>query len=136
MPSSKLRRSPARTLSAIGLSAASEIWNSLVMISRANFSCLPARDPYRRAPEQKKQNTNIAVHREKRSIHASEIVRAHQRMLVGQERGDHGDSGPCGPRQMERSRETDQQQRHQHVHLARDHERARDSETFWNREET
>src|ERR1700674_4366571 len=115
MPSSKLSRSPAKTLSAIGLRRASSITRSAVPLAVPEVGCvtlfslvgllrslslatfayaslyggrsrfLPPRHRYRRAPEQQKQETNIAVHGKKRSIQPPQVIRVYQRMLVSQQ---------------------------------------------------
>src|SRR5690349_5155084 len=68
-----------------------------------------SRNGYGGAPEQQKQQTNITVHREKRSIEATQVVRANQRMLVGQQRRDDGNSRPSRPGQAEARRKPGEQ---------------------------
>src|SRR6202521_1143961 len=94
MPSSMLRRSPARTLLAIGFSRTSVIVSSLISI-RSKNSNSPNR--CRSAPEQQEQHTNITVHGEKRSVQLAEVIRFHKRMFVAQQERDDGDSRPRGP---------------------------------------
>src|SRR5258708_28618982 len=45
---------------------------------RLKPALLLVRDGNRRAPEQQEQETNITVHRKKRSIHPAEVVRRYQ----------------------------------------------------------
>src|SRR2546422_1668036 len=98
MPSSKLRRSPARTLSAIGF----RCWSLNVISPIANPPELSnAPNCHGRAPEQKKQKTNIAVHCEKRSIEPAEVVGLDKRVFVTEKQANRGDAGPCGPRESE-----------------------------------
>src|SRR6266851_8669760 len=119
MPSSNARRCPARTLSAMGrsvvsvriksfksfrflrcFSTISTNWMPLIeaplqqcfAANRSNVSNFPKRCS--RSPEEQKRNTNITVHREKRSVQLAQIVGFHKRVFVGQQRRDHGNTGP------------------------------------------
>src|ERR1700692_2025379 len=91
---------------------------------------LLVRDGYGRAPKQQEQETNITVHRKKRSIHPAEVVRRNQRMLVSEQRGHHGNSYPRGPRQVETPGEPRQQADHHDVHGTGNVESPGDSETL------
>src|SRR6266581_3956871 len=96
--SSKLRRSPARTLSAIGF----RCWSLNLISLISNLSEISnAPDCHGRAPEQQEQQTNIAVHREKRSIEPAEVVGLDKRVFVTEEQANRDDAGPCGPRESE-----------------------------------
>src|SRR5262245_60580865 len=130
MPSSKESRSPPSTFSAIGFSRESVMVNWLksfssrsycnVPVEIAAFSNFPAvsnlPDRCRRAPEHQKRNTNIAVHREKRSVQLAQIVRLHQRMLVTQQQRHHKNPRPSRPRQAKTHRQPSQQSDHTDVH--------------------
>src|SRR5216684_6822784 len=102
MPSSMLKRSPASTLSAIGFNCLSVIVSSLISnpskLSNAPNRCCSA-------PEQQEQHTNIAVHREKRSVQLAEVIRFDKRMFVAEQRRDHGDARPRRPGQAEAERQ-------------------------------
>src|SRR5215813_2735986 len=105
MPSSKLRRSPDKTFSAMGRRR----WS--VRMSSLKYSLVNGRVETRRysstfsdfpesgcrSPEQQKRNTNITVHGEKRSVQLAQIVRFDQGMFVGEERRDNHNSKPSGP---------------------------------------
>src|SRR2546427_5014882 len=133
MPSSKLRRSPARTLSAIGF----RCWSLNVISPIANPPELSnAPNCHGRAPEQKKQKTNIAVHCEKRSIEPAEVVGLDKRVFVTEKQANRGDAGPCGPRESEACGKPGEQRNDQDVHDARDPEGSGDAETLRNRVET
>src|SRR5438309_1556175 len=54
----------------------------------------------RRSPEQQERNTNITVHREKRSVQPAQIVRFYKRVLISEQRRNHTDPGPRRPRQQ------------------------------------
>src|ERR1700687_3683930 len=130
MPSSKLRRSPAKTLSAMGLRRSSFICSSLISAPAKNrrqdagATRLGTRNGYCRAPKQQEQETNITVHRKKRSIHPAEVIRRYQRVLVGKQRGHHDDPHPGGPRQVETPRQPCEQSDHHDMHGAGNGERS------------
>src|SRR6266404_1006515 len=117
MPSSKLSRSPDRTLSAIGFNRRSLIVSSLIS-NPPKISNAPKRR--RRAPEQQEQHTNIAVHGKKRSVQLAQVVRFDKGMLVRKQRRHHRDSHPGWPRQPEAEREPSEQPDHAGVHRPRD----------------
>src|SRR6266478_1346895 len=96
MPSSKLSRSPDRTLSAIGFNRRSLIVSSLIL-NPSKISNAPNRN--RRAPEQQEQHTNIAVHGEKRSVQLAQVVRFDKGMLVRKQTSNNGDACPRRPGQ-------------------------------------
>src|SRR6266852_2003611 len=128
MPSSKLSRSPARTLSAIGFNRRSLIVSSLISnLSKGSN----APDRRRRAPEQQEQHTNIAVHGEKRSVQLAQVIRLDKRMFVSQQCRDNGYSSPRGPWQAETERQPREQGDHTDVHPSRDEQRLGDPEFFW-----
>src|ERR1700680_3522985 len=129
MPSSMDRRTPARTLSAIGLSRASVMVNSLILNS-SNISDTPNGNGS--APEQQEQHTNITVHSEKRSVELAEVVRFDQRVLVGEQRGHHNDSGPGGPGQRKAERQPREQRHDSEVHYAGYEQRVGNAEAFGN----
>src|SRR5216683_1077725 len=106
MPSSVPSRSPAKTLSAIGFNRWSVIVNSPISNPSKNSNA-----PNRRgcAPEQQEQHTNIAVHREKRSVQLAQVIGFDKRMFVSQQRRNNRDSRPRGPRQSETKREPREQ---------------------------
>src|ERR1700676_1543001 len=133
MPSAKFRRSPARTLSATGLSRSSLIRSSLMVRWSRLWICALVSDGYRRAPEQQEQETNITVHRKKRSIHPAQVVWRNQRILVGEKCSDPGGAHPGSPRQAEAPGEPRQQRDHEGVHGAGNLERSSDTETLWHR---
>src|SRR3984893_17499678 len=120
MPSSMLRRSPARTLLAIGFSRTSVIVSSLISI-RSKDSNAPNRR--RRAPEQQEQHTNITVHGEKRSVQLAQVIRLDKGMFVAQQRRDHGNARPRRPRQSKAERQRPEKRDHTDVHAARDEQR-------------
>src|SRR6266581_786975 len=133
MPSSKLRRSPARTLSAIGF----RCWSLNLISLISNLSEISnAPDCHGRAPEQQEQQTNIAVHREKRSIEPAEVVGLDKRVFVTEEQANCDDAGPCGPRKSEACGKPREQRNDQDMHNACDPERSGDAETLRNRVET
>src|SRR5437667_1986037 len=133
MPSSKLRRSPARTLSAIGF----RCWSLNLISLISNLSEISnAPDCHGRAPEQQEQQTNIAVHREKRSIEPAEVVGLDKRVFVTEKQANRDDAGPCGPRESEACGKPGEQRNDQDVHDARDPECSGDAETLRNRVET
>src|SRR5690349_16100147 len=72
MPSSKASRLPARTFSAMGFIRWSVIVSSLIL-NPSKVSNAPYRSSS--APEQQEQHTNIAVHREKRSVQLAQVAR-------------------------------------------------------------
>src|SRR5882724_11669430 len=86
IPSSKLSRSPARTLSAIGFKRWSVIVSSLIS-NPWKSSNAPKRR--RCAPEQQEQHTNIAVHGEKRSVQLAQIIRFDKGVFVRQQSEQH-----------------------------------------------
>src|SRR6266404_4870686 len=129
MPSSKLSRSPDRTLSAIGFNRRSLIVSSLIS-NPSKISNAPNRS--RRAPEQQEQHTNIAVHGEKRSVQLAEVVSFDKGMFVSKQRRNHGDSCPSRPRQTKAERQPSEKRDHAKMHPSRDRQRVRDSKFFWN----
>src|SRR6267378_1293042 len=129
MPSSKLSRSPARTLSAIGFNRESVMVSSLIS-NPPNISNAPNRS--RRAPEQQEQHTNIAVHGEKRSVQLAEIVSLDEGMFVSKKRRNHGDSCPSRPGQTKAERQPSEKSDHPQMHPSRDRQRVRDSKLFRN----
>src|SRR5256885_2053210 len=132
MPSSGPRRSPRRTLSAMGFSR----WSVMVKLAIGlqstsiqgafGFSkgAKGSNAPNRRgsAPEQKKQQTNIAVHGEKRSVEPAEIIGIDQGMLVEEQRGYHGDAEPCRPGQTEGGGQQPEKKDQANVHRASNEE--------------
>src|SRR6266850_1182244 len=132
MPSSKLSRSPARTLSAIGFKRLSVIVSSLIS-NPSRISNAPNRS--RRAPKQQEQHTNIAVHGEKRSVQLAEIVSLDEGMFVSKKRRNHGDSCPSRPVQTKAERQPPEKSYHPKMHQSRDRQRVRDSKLFRNGEE-
>src|SRR3984957_3095409 len=143
-PSSALRRSPVRILAAMGSRRASEIWSSAMFEGKPKApACRRPLQKHPRnsglsdyqscAPEQEEQQTNIAIHREKRSIHFAEIVGLYERMLVAEQERDYGNADPRRPRQMKRGGESDEQCNHRQMHHARDLEGAGDAEFFRDR---
>src|SRR5271157_1223433 len=132
MPSSKPRRSPASTFSATGLRRGSAMCNSAMRFGfplRVAARLRESGHPHRSPPEEQEQNTNIAVHVEKRSIQAAEVGRVQEGMFVNQERADDGNPHPRGPRQVEAGRQPPQKRDRQRVHRLRDAQRRSDSET-------
>src|SRR5258708_23566101 len=123
MPSSKLNRSPARTLSAIGFNRESVMVSSLIS-SPSSHSNTPKGS--RRAPKQQEQHTNIAVHGEKRSVQLAQVVRFHKRMLVRKQCRHDRDSRPRRPRQSEAERQPREQPDHAYVHSPCNQQRIRD----------
>src|SRR5229473_4968723 len=125
MPSSKLSRSPARTLSAIGFNRRSLIVSSLI----SNLSKISnAPNGRRRAPEQQEQHTNIAVHGEKRSVQLAQVVRFDKGMLVSQQSGDNRDARPCRPWQSKADRQPAEKRNHADVHPPCDQQRLGNTE--------
>src|SRR5215467_4275291 len=132
MPSSKARRSPARTFLAMGRKRWSVRMSSLMETCRPVQRSRPRAAwpippvPYfgvshlpesrGRSPEQKERNTNIAVHREKRSVEPAQIVRLDQGMFVSEERRDHDQADPSGPGEGEAGGEPGQQCDHSGMH--------------------
>src|SRR5713226_3086173 len=105
MPSSNESRSPASTFSATGFNRWSVIVSSLIL-NPSKGSNVPNRR--RRAPEQQEQHTNIAVHREKRSVQLAQVVGFDKGMFVSQQGRDDCDSRPRGPRQAKAERQPPQ----------------------------
>ena len=66
------------------------------------------------------KKTNIAIHGEKRSIDFAQIVGFHERMLVDEQRCDHGNSRPRRPAKLKTPRQPREQSDHHDVHRARD----------------
>src|SRR6266446_4232714 len=131
MPSSKASRSPARTFSAIGFNRWSVIVSSLIL-DPSKVSNAPYRR--RRAPEQQEQHTNIAVHREKRSVQLAQVVRFDKGMFVREQRRNDCNSCPRRPWQAEAQRQPGQKCDYANVHDARDEQRLGDSESLGHRE--
>src|SRR6267142_56106 len=127
IPSSKFRRSPTRTLSAIGFKRWSVIVSSLIS-NPWKSSNAPKRR--RCAPEQQEQHTNIAVHGEKRSVQLAQIICLDKGVFVRQQRRYDRYPRPRGPRQAEAKRQPSEQRDYAHVHRPRDQQRIRDPETF------
>src|SRR5216683_1519204 len=133
MPSSALRRSAASTLSAIGFSRWSVIITSLISNPPENSN---APNRYRCAPEQQERNTNITVHRKKRSVQLAQVPWFDKGVLVSKQCPDDGNARPRGPRQAEAVREPTEQSDNPNVHDARDEQRSCDPEALGNRVQT
>src|SRR6266478_831511 len=129
MPSSALSRSPASTLSAIGFSRWSVIINSFIS-NPPEISNAPNR--HRRAPEQQERNTNITVHRKKRSVQLAQVPRFNKGMFVSKQRGNNRDACPCGPRQAEAERQPTEKRDNANVHHACDQQRVGNTEALRN----
>src|ERR1700731_534270 len=125
MPSSIESRSPAKTFSAIGFNRLSVIVSSLISNPSKNSN---APNRCRRAPEQQEQHTNITVHGEKRSVQLAQVIRINKGMFVPQQRRDHGNARPRGPRQSQAEREPPEKRDHTYVHYPRDQQRLGDPE--------
>src|SRR5712692_4119779 len=127
MPSSNESRSPASTFSATGFNRWSVIVSSLILnpskVSNAPNRC-------RSAPEQQEQHTNITVHGEKRSVQLAEIIRFDKGMFIAQQRRDHGNAHPRGPRQSKAERQPPEKRDHTDMHAARDEQRLGDPKFF------
>src|SRR5262249_2545279 len=89
----------------------------------------------RRSPEQKKRNTNITVHGEKRSVELAQVVCFDKRMLVGEQRGDHRNTNPGGPGKRETCGEPCEQSNYADVHNARNPECLLDAKALRNGKE-
>src|SRR5215813_10327834 len=121
MPSSKLRRSPASTLSATGFNRRSVMvrgWLISVCSKVSTASNAPNRCCS--APEQQERHTNITVHGEKRSVELAQIVRFDKGMFVGEKRRDDENANPRGPGKRETRGEPREQSDDANVHDARD----------------
>src|SRR6266478_3656877 len=127
MPSSNASRLPASTFSAIGFNRWSVIVSSLISnpskLSNAPNRCCSA-------PEQQEQHTNIAVHREKRSVQLAEVIRFDKRMFVAEQGRDNRDPRPRRPGQTEAERQPRKERDHTDVHPSGDQQRLGDPEFF------
>src|SRR5580658_9126921 len=127
MPSSALRRSPARTFFAMGFNRWSVMVSSLILnplkISNAPNRC-------RSAPEQQEQQTNITVHGEKRSVQLAEVAGFDERVLVSQQRRDHGDACPRRPRKPKAVGQPRKKRDNADMHDARDQQRVGNPEAL------
>src|SRR6185369_13095273 len=133
MPSSTLRRSPARTLSAMGFSRWSVMVSVWLISSCPNVSTASnAPNGSSSAPEQQERHTNITVHGEKRSVELAQIVGLHERMFVSEQGGNHHDTKPRGPGQREARGEPREQRDHGEVHHARNEQSVRDAKALGN----
>src|SRR5712691_1763545 len=129
MPSSMLRRSPPSTFSAIGCNR----WSVIVSPRISNSSQISnAPNRRRRAPEQQEQQTNIAVHGEKRSVQLAQVVRVDQRMLIAKQHSHDRDSRPREPGQSETERQPPEKCNHTDVHSSRNPKRVADPEFLRN----
>src|SRR5712664_541384 len=131
IPSSKFRRSPTRTLSAIGFKRWSVIVSSLIS-NPWKSSNAPKRR--RCAPEQQEQHTNIAVHGEKRSVQLAQIIRFDKGVFVRQQSRYDTYPRPRGPRQAEAKRQQSEQHDYADVHRSRNQQRIRDPKFLRHRE--
>src|SRR6266852_2722239 len=98
MPSSRPKRSPASTFSAIGFNCLSVIVSSLIS-NPSKLSNAPNR--CRSAPKQQEQHTNIAVHGKERSIQLAKVIRFDERMFISQQ-GRHNRDPRGGRRNTQR----------------------------------
>src|SRR5713101_2704269 len=125
MPSSKPSRSPARTFAAMGFNFWSLRISSLISNSPNRSTAPNGRGG---SPEQKEQQTNIAVHGEKRSVELAEVVGFDKRVLVREQGADYGDSRPCRPWQRKARGKPGEECDDRNVHHPRDHQRPGDAE--------